>query len=83
MTKEEFRTEFPTTKYGRYIEEKLNGLLVELRLQLEHVPETGFKQLQGEILAIRKTLDALNLKVKPELTPVDAGSSEEHSQPTA
>ena len=80
MTREEFKEEFPTSKFGRYIEEKLNGILVQSRLQFEHVPETGLKQLQGEILAIRKTLDALNLKVKPEITSVDVSTSQENSQ---
>ena len=78
MTKQKFRESFPITDYGRYCEDRLNGELKDLRLQLESVDADMLKHLQGRIAAIRSVLDLLNLKVKPEFVAGATGSSEEY-----
>lgn len=76
MIKEEFRKEFPGSKFGKYIERKITERLIELRTELELATIADVEELQGRIRELRKLCDALNLTVKPELMTPTSTSDE-------
>lgn len=76
MTNEEFKKEFPVSKFGKYIEQKVHERYVALRTELENASLSDIEETQGRIRELRKLCDALTLKVKPEIMTSTSTSDE-------